>query len=454
MKKKEQLKEELEENKKAEQEKLKAQEEIIKEELELLKNATKIKIEMEKERFKQLKEGMDLEKTAIQEHYSTLMEQENLLQEARVMAVKGNNDEIISLLNTYNPKWQDAGQSFSDAMINGLNSENENMRDAIDRSLDLEPTITRQKEELATLEGSLESLKEQDGDYFPEFTEGLEGAGFASKELVGEMEEVGHGVQDLSGKLEESKGFWASLGDGIVGVAKVIRDDFRRELDEQKEHYSKLWEEMPSITETGTYQTMAKLGEGLLDGSERLNAWTANLEETINEGFDNMAFSAFESGKNIVNGLIDGLSSMWNDLVDTAKSMAEGVSNIFNKIWEINSPSKLFRRKTLAIGEGAIEGMEISKPLMESKAIELARSVDVDYTQTSTPQVQAPVNSGFDSGTIDKLINAIEGMQNQGANDAGQPQPIILKIGENELARTTISSIREYQKQTGHVILG
>ena len=55
-------------------------------------------------------------------HYANLSTEEKLQARARELMLDGNNAELISILETYNPKWQDAGQSFGNSLINGLNS--------------------------------------------------------------------------------------------------------------------------------------------------------------------------------------------------------------------------------------------------------------------------------------------------------------------------------------------
>lgn len=456
---KEQLKQELEEKKQVEKEKLDVQIESINAELEQLKVSTQAKIDLEKERVKQISEGLNLEKTAIQTHYSSLMEQENLMQEARKMAISKNNNEIISLLATYNPKWQDAGQSFADAMVSGLNSENETMQQAISRSLNLEPVITAQKVELESLEKQLELLREQDGDLFPQTTQGLENTSDKANKLADDAKAVDKALKDTDKKVEESKSIWK----GFKGVLSNIWSDMKTEFAEVSNHnetvlnsmFETLYNKARAMEKTMS-EWSSNLGASLKDGLKNFNSWVGDLETKMNEGMDRIVSNAFTSGQNIITGLMDGLASMWDGLVSFAGNIGESVSNKFDKVWEINSPSKLFRRKALYIGEGAIQGMEMSKPSMENKALELAKVADVDYSQTTrtnTGQVSSNSN-GLDSGLINKLINSISSIQINGGNTVSQAQPIILKIGEAELARTTIKSIRQYEKQTGNIVLG
>jgi hypothetical protein len=71
---------------------------------------------------------LNLEKTAIQNQYEELLDEDSLQAEARKLLIEKNNDEIIKLLKTYNPKWQDAGQSFGESLLLGLNSTKESIQ--------------------------------------------------------------------------------------------------------------------------------------------------------------------------------------------------------------------------------------------------------------------------------------------------------------------------------------
>ena len=92
--------------------------------------ASKKKIELEKE-YEHKKEmiekaaeatiaGLEKEMEATKSHYAKLLEEERLQAEARILILDENNEELIKLLESYNPKWQDAGRSFGRKPIIGV----------------------------------------------------------------------------------------------------------------------------------------------------------------------------------------------------------------------------------------------------------------------------------------------------------------------------------------------
>lgn len=137
---KEQLDTELADRKKAAQDELEERTKLYKEELELLKESSTNQLQEENDRIKGKMDALNTEKESIKKHFTELLTQENIQAKARELIIKGNNDDIITLLNNYNPKWQDAGQSFGDSIVNGLRSKKDSMHKAIAELMKI-PTV-------------------------------------------------------------------------------------------------------------------------------------------------------------------------------------------------------------------------------------------------------------------------------------------------------------------------
>lgn len=93
----------------------------------------------EKEKEKKInliKEENEQELKLLHEKYDALMEADALENKALQLATAENQQELLALLKEYNPKWQDAGQSFGDKLINGLNSTKQDMYFAVKDILD------------------------------------------------------------------------------------------------------------------------------------------------------------------------------------------------------------------------------------------------------------------------------------------------------------------------------
>lgn len=94
------------------------------------------------------KDNKQIELDETKSKYQDLLKEDNLFAESRKIILNGNQEELLNLLQSYNPKWQNAGQSLADSLINGLNSEKQSMADAINKGLSLDKVIEDEEKSL------------------------------------------------------------------------------------------------------------------------------------------------------------------------------------------------------------------------------------------------------------------------------------------------------------------
>ena len=95
------------------------------------KQASKDKIQVLEDEKTEEEKLLETERKALDNHYKLLNKEETLQGEARKLILDTNQQELITLLTSYNPKWQDAGVSFGQSLINGLNSTKVEIQAAI-----------------------------------------------------------------------------------------------------------------------------------------------------------------------------------------------------------------------------------------------------------------------------------------------------------------------------------
>lgn len=122
---------------------LKLQMDVVRNNADLKREAMKLeldeKIIHEQELSDATLKGLDVQMEAVKTHFEALTTEEALQAEARKLALDKNNKEIIELLKTYNPQWQDVGQSFGESLLDGLNSTKASIQAAIASMLALVP---------------------------------------------------------------------------------------------------------------------------------------------------------------------------------------------------------------------------------------------------------------------------------------------------------------------------
>lgn len=121
-----------------------AQKEALKAEIDNIEEQYDEKRDLEKERMEQIKEQYDAEKKALDaalaaqraawsSHYNTLLSEENLQAEARRLLLEENNEEMIALLESYNPQWYNAGRSFGELFVEALGVQMDNVEALINQ---------------------------------------------------------------------------------------------------------------------------------------------------------------------------------------------------------------------------------------------------------------------------------------------------------------------------------
>ncbi|NRT90022.1 phage tail tape measure protein [Clostridium beijerinckii] len=83
------------------------------------------------EEYNKQKDTLEKQLKDTKDYYSKLQETDSVNAQARYILLNGNNQELVDLLNSYNPQWQNAGQSLSDSLLTGLNSNKQTIQEAV-----------------------------------------------------------------------------------------------------------------------------------------------------------------------------------------------------------------------------------------------------------------------------------------------------------------------------------
>jgi len=97
-------------------------------------------------------------------HYEALLTEQSLQNEALRLAQDEDQSEMISLLEKYEPLWQDKGQSFGDKLLNGLNSMKQPIQSAVSEILGMVDAAQEAEAELygsTAASGALPTYGEQ-----------------------------------------------------------------------------------------------------------------------------------------------------------------------------------------------------------------------------------------------------------------------------------------------------
>jgi len=119
----------------------------------------------------------------------------------------------------------------------------------------------------------------------------------------------------------------------------------------------------------------------------------------------------WQVGKDVIQGLINGIGSMGSAVWDAAKSIAGNITSGLGSILHFGSPSRLMHQYGIWIGQGAIGGMNSQQAEVANAAAALARSAMAGF---GSPTMTATGNLAFNGAGL-----AAAGMTGAGVAGAG-----------------------------------
>ena len=140
------------------------------------------------------------------------------------------------------------------------------------------------------------------------------------------------------------------------------------------------------------------------------NAWSG-IKNTITNAFDSIRnINLYEIGKNIIQGLINGVKNMAGNVSNAVKNVASNAVGSVKKFLGIRSPSKVFEQLGEYTGEGFAKGIEATKRSISqaTQSISQAAQIGVDnrvaHEHGGTITVRGVNNQGELVGIVEKIV--------------------------------------------------
>jgi hypothetical protein len=92
------------------------------------------------EQLRKLEEFHNNKLEKFRENYQKLNAEEAIQETVRRGLIEKDQNSIIELLKTFDPKWQDAGRSYGEQLIEGLNSKKNSIQSAVNSILSMVPS--------------------------------------------------------------------------------------------------------------------------------------------------------------------------------------------------------------------------------------------------------------------------------------------------------------------------
>jgi TP901 family phage tail tape measure protein len=153
------------------------------------------------------------------------------------------------------------------------------------------------------------------------------------------------------------RGDWSGMWDGIVQIAKgignvlagvvkgawaLVRGAFSAAFDVMQELARSFWTAVVDTFGNGVTRAVNKVQE---------------IKGKITSAFSNAGDMLLQVGKDIVNGLVNGIQAVAGDVYDAAMSLVDKIPGPIRKVMGISSPSKVMEQIGKYIGDGLVKGL-------------------------------------------------------------------------------------------------
>lgn len=155
---------------------------------------------------------------------------------------------------------------------------------------------------------------------------------------------------------------------------EALRGAIQEKLFAVKTKVIEIWNEISTWLSTkaeGIKNTVKEKFEGLKTGvQEKLLAVKSKIEEIWGQAKSFLEdIDLLDIGKNIIQGLIDGVTSKASAVYEKIGEIANNIKDKFTGLFDINSPSRVFRGYGINLNEGLIQGIQATSAKL-NKAVE------------------------------------------------------------------------------------
>lgn len=212
------------------------------------------------------------------------------------------------------------------------------------------------------------------------------GAGKAWEGIKNTISKARDGVQKAWGSV---KGWFSNLWNGVKNVTSKAWQGVKSVFLNYTPHglIYKNWNKI-----TGWFSNLwGNVKSGISNAWGGIKDWFSNLQpvewmrgawENVGTFFENLGPRFYEWGKNLLQGLWNGITSMVDKIVEGMKNIGRRIANGFKSILGINSPSRLFAEYGLNITQGLVVGLDRGGAIVENATEGVAMQATRGITQS------------------------------------------------------------------------
>ena len=201
-----------------------------------------------------------------------------------------------------------------------------------------------------------------------------------------------------------AKGIWTQLSAGVAAMALRVWTAIQTGIVRVRVIWSQGWSWVRTTAIqvwnniiAGITQFAARVLQGMITAVNSVKTKVGELPGIIKNKVGDM----IAAGSALIEGLKQGILNKAQEALGAVRDLASQAADVVKSIWQINSPSKLFRRIAAGVPEGVAQGIKRNTGVAVSAAEAMAKAVgDVPMELND---VLAPDMSKLKSATVSAM---------------------------------------------------
>lgn len=214
-------------------------------------------------------------------------------------------------------------------------------------------------------------------------------------------------IDNLDMLIDAALAMILALADGLIAAIPKLTEKIPTIITKLVDAIAR---NLPKIIQAGI-TILLNLGKGLIQAIPELLKSIPTIITSLFDSFNTYKDSLKDIGKNLLEGLWNGIKDKKEWLKKKVKAIAEDVTGWFKDVFGIKSPSVVFKKEIgmmlgLGVGEGLVDSSKAIKKDIDVFNKEVLNGFDVSANQLD-PGVISNGNSGVVSNTnFTQIINA------------------------------------------------
>lgn len=231
--------------------------------------------------------------------------------------------------------------------------------------------------------------------------------------IAGFMDGIAQGIPDvIDSAFNLIISFINGLSDAIDEHAEEFSEAVERLINTVVDAAILILENMVStFKDQGNKIMESGLVQGIKDKIDAVKMQIAGVMNAAHNKISEFVSSFKEAGKNIIDGLVNGIKEFASSPVEAIKDLGEQIYTAFTEMFDINSPSRLFRSYGMYIDQGLSEGIDAYADSAVQSTESLGRGT-VSAMQAALNELSETIEEGMDDSPVIRPIMDLSEIQN------------------------------------------